>query len=151
MDGWTAWKQNTWPRRQKVQRWQVNGNTSEYSLSNCSDGISPCLCKTAFLLADRAHLLQAFKDLSHRDTQAHTLCRNTEAVRCHMAWKCAYSIKPTCFSLLWIINPGRHPRARAEPQRVRVCGLLSPTMYWDTSTSTDRHIDKHKHHAEIIL
>lgn len=53
------------------------------------------------------------------------------------------SSKQTCFSLLWVINLGRQPRARADPLRVSICGLLRPSMYWDTRTSKRVNTNTH--------
>lgn len=115
------------------------------SLSNRSDSISPRLCKIPFLLAYSAHFVEAIKNLTQTQTILYTQILQQWDVKKNVY---VYThIKHTCFSLLWIINPGRQPRARADPHRVKICGLFSPLIYWHTSTSKHVCTNRHKIHT----
>lgn len=110
----------------------------KYSLCDCCDCVSPRLCEIPHSLANSAHLLKAFQDLKTQ-IQTNNLHQNADTVRRQTPVNVQILQTHTCFSLLWIMNWGRQPRARADPQRVSICGLFSPSVYWNTKRST--HVD----------
>ena len=123
--------------RQKRQRWDVNRKLTEQLLWLHLSSPLWISLPSGWRRTSAGGLQR-----SNTHMYTHILGLNTKTVRCQMAWKCTYNFKHTCFSLPRIMNLGRQPRVRADPQRVSIWGLFSPSMYWDTRTSTHVHADK---------